>query len=85
MSAILHESSVPSFLAPRLEFSFYEQRVAEEQLVNSCFLQIGSGWWKYLLPGGAEARMHTPSWDRAYDWDAAYAKAAMTHTSNLIW
>ena len=83
MTAVTGNLGLPAFpSAPT--FSFFEYRVAEEQLVNSCFRKLGHGWWGCEV-GNVEAVMKTPCWDPAYDWDAAYEKARASHKSHFIW
>ena len=70
MSAIYHGSgSGLSWLPSRPEFSFFEQRVAEEQLVIKIFIELGDGWWGYRFQ---DCEFYAPGWKSGYtDADVA--------------
>lgn len=85
MSAISHTPLVMSGLMPMpQEFSFYELRIAEQQVINPAFENMGAGWWRYDLAGFC-ADVFRPSWDKGYDWDGEIAKVMKRWERPAMW
>lgn len=45
MSAIFHDSGVPSFLAPKVDCEYYEQAIAEAHYQEQVRIALGNQWW----------------------------------------
>lgn len=65
---------MPSLMPCAPQFSFYELRVAEQQIINPLFFNIGGGYWEYRKDN-LIAEIRLPCWDPLYDWESAYADA----------
>lgn len=50
---------MPSWIAPRLGFDFFEQRIAEDQFEWKVRVELGGGWWWYRP---ANALVYAPAW-----------------------
>ena len=84
MAVIFRQSALPSYFPTAPDFSFFEYRIAEEQLLNECFEKLDHGWWAYRF-GAFEMKMHVPCWDADYDWQSAYEKALSKHKTSMAW
>lgn len=66
MSAIYHESGVPSFFAPAPSFDFFEQAI-QGRIVNfEVFDTLGGGFYEYKK---MFAEIYAPGWTDGYDDD----------------
>ena len=68
MSAIYHESELPSFFPGKLNFDYFDQVIDEELKLNTCFISLGSGWYKYEAPC-KDIKFQAPFWDDNYMTD----------------
>ena len=59
MGTIVRESGLPGFLAPRLAFEFFEERVAEETILSEDRVYLGASWF-WVQP--YQALVNAPLW-----------------------
>ena len=61
MSAIYHESELPSIFPVAPALSFFEQRIAEQQYLHTYFVKLGNGWYQHK-----ELTFQAPFWDSGH-------------------